>query len=223
MSVGNFQRPIYDVGAYQAEVKQSTGPLLYRLDPVFANQKTPMRLHEPGYLGGAGVSLQRENLVDVENNLFRLNERLTLDPMRRYRPEMMQGHQKNGYPSGTGVIDGRSSSNMMHFKEYSLGREYTRLINPPCTLRGTGVNRFHIVQLNPQDEERWLHPGAVGISSRLVVKDNHTPCVPTPMSQTSVLPPAPPADGGTQCVYPPGGSGWCANHLDNMSPYLNPK
>ena len=57
--------------------------------------------------------------------------------------------------------------------------EDTRLSNPPCTLRGTGVNRFDPLCWNPQDRavEPWRYRD--GTAYRLVVKDNHRPCLPS--------------------------------------------
>ena len=51
--------------------------------------------------------------------------------------------------------------------------------NPPCTLRGTGVNRFDPLCWNPQDRavEPWRYRD--GTAYRLVVKDNHRPCLPS--------------------------------------------
>ena len=42
--------------------------------------------------------------------------------------------------------------------------------------------------LNFQDENRWLHPGEVGINYRMVAKDNHRPKIPVPMNQMAALP-----------------------------------
>ena len=66
--------------------------------------------------------------------------------------------------------------------------DYTRISNPICTARGIGINRFTPLCLNPQDENRWLHPSEVGISYRNVVKDNHVPGVPKLIDPTPLLP-----------------------------------
>ena len=54
--------------------------------------------------------------------------------------------------------------------------EDTRLSNPPCTLRGTGWNRWEWLCENPQD--RAMIPFEWNTSYRLVAKDNHQPCIP---------------------------------------------
>ena len=64
--------------------------------------------------------------------------------------------------------------------------EDTRLSNPPCTLRGTGINRWEWLCRNPQ--ERVFVPFDFNISDKTLAKDNHRPCVPNPLDQTLVLP-----------------------------------
>lgn len=64
--------------------------------------------------------------------------------------------------------------------------ETTRLSNPPCTLRGTGWNRWEWLCYDPQD--RAIVPFDWNVSYRTVAKDNHKPCLPTPMDQTACLP-----------------------------------
>lgn len=64
--------------------------------------------------------------------------------------------------------------------------EDTRLSNPPCTLRATGINRWEWLCWNPQD--RALVPFEWNTSYRTVVKDNFVPCLPVPLDQTAALP-----------------------------------
>ena len=68
--------------------------------------------------------------------------------------------------------------NLINFPTCHFSVEDSRLSNPPCTLRGTGWNRFQPLCLDPQDQV--LFPGDYQVPTRLVVKDNHRPCVPTP-------------------------------------------
>jgi len=64
--------------------------------------------------------------------------------------------------------------------------EDTRLSNPPCTLRGTGWNRWEWLCWDPQ-ENGYLGPTLIpfewNTSYRTVVKDNHIPCLEDPMNQ----------------------------------------
>lgn len=69
----------------------------------------------------------------------------------------------------------------------TMKSEDTRLSNPPCTLRGTGWNRWEWLCTNPQDNATI--PFDFNISNRLIAKDNHRPLIPTPINQTPLLPP----------------------------------
>jgi len=60
--------------------------------------------------------------------------------------------------------------------------EDTRLSNPPCTLRGTGWNRWEWLCYDPQDKA--IIPFQWNTSYRIVVKDNHVPCLETPIDQS---------------------------------------
>jgi len=64
--------------------------------------------------------------------------------------------------------------------------EPTRLSNPPCTLRGTGWNRWEWLCYDPQD--RAIIPFEHQVNYRMIVKDNHKPCLPQPMDATNVIP-----------------------------------
>ncbi len=64
--------------------------------------------------------------------------------------------------------------------------EHTRLSNPPCTLRGSGINRFQWLCSNPQLlAER---PFAADRSNRLAVKDAYRQQVDVPLDASNVLP-----------------------------------
>lgn len=64
--------------------------------------------------------------------------------------------------------------------------ENTRLSNPPCTLRGTGWNRWEWLCWDPQ--ERAVIPFEWNVNYRIVAKDNHVPCLETPLDQTGFMP-----------------------------------
>jgi hypothetical protein len=61
--------------------------------------------------------------------------------------------------------------------------EDTRLSNPPCTLRSTGWNRWEWLCWDPQ--ERAIMPFEWNVNYRIVAKDNHVPCIPTPQEATN--------------------------------------
>jgi hypothetical protein len=81
-------------------------------------------------------------------------------------------------------------NNLVDFPVCRFGIEDTRLSNPPSTLRGTGVNRFNPLCFNPQ--EKIFFPGELHIPSRIIMKDNHRPCIPS--LNIISKPPLPPAE-----------------------------
>lgn len=189
---GSLESLKYDQGTYKRDLEQSTAPLTYLLDPAAVNQCNPCRVPEAGFIGKVGVSLTHQRpLVDVESELILNSFKGTKDPNQMHQPSCLNCKNCNeGYPCGGGVVAGceNCQEELYHLPMCELGTEYTRISNPICTSRGVGVNRFQPLCLNPQDENRWLHPSEVGISYRNVVKDNHVPCVPRPIDPTPLLP-----------------------------------
>lgn len=219
---GSFERLKYDPSAYARELKQSTDPIRYRLDPLFANTCAPCRAPQIGYIGKVGVSITHQRpLIDVESELKSLNIRASRDPQQKYQPKCPKcnkhGPCVEGYPCGGGVVaccQGRQEE-LYHFPSCEIATDYTRISNPICTSRGTGVNRFQPLCLQPQDESRWLLPSECGISYRNVVKDNHVPCVPIPVDPTPLLP------KGGELPCPPIKPS-CGNYLKPLHPeYVN--
>ena len=108
-----------------------------------------------------------------------------------------------GYQAGQGVVTGCKNSNsplrkswtrgqdnnLVDFKKCYFPTEDTRLSNPASNLRGTGINRFAPLCLDPQ--KNVLFPGSMQVPTRLVVKDNHRPCVPTPAVNSMIPAPKP--------------------------------
>lgn len=99
--------------------------------------------------------------------------------------------------------------------------EPTRLSNPPCTLRATGWNRWEWLCYNPQDHAirpfDWFTP------YRTVVKDNHVPCLATPLDESDFVPragPHPSMDQQTVPFVPPTGCG-AEPPGDPFSPIMN--
>ena len=189
---GSLERLPYDQGAYSKKLQESTAPLAYVLDPIGANQCSPCRPSNVGYLGKVGVSLTNQRpLIDVESDLLNINRYNSKDPNEYYKPICPRcGNCNEGYPCGGGVLGTcqNCQENLAHLPSCDISTEYTRISNPLCTAREVGVNRFQPLCLNPQDEQRWLHASEVGISYRNVVKDNHVPCIPRPLDQSAVFP-----------------------------------
>ena len=54
-------------------------------------------------------------------------------------------------------------------------------------MRGTGFDRWEYLCFNPQ--EKATIPFDYNVSNRILVKDNHRPCVPKPIDPKSGYPP----------------------------------
>jgi hypothetical protein len=66
-------------------------------------------------------------------------------------------------------------------------REDTRLSNPPCTLKETGINRWEWLCFDPQ--ERAIEGfDRIPVNYRMVAKDNHVPCIEQPADQSMFQP-----------------------------------
>lgn len=156
--------------------------------------------------------------IDVESDLFNLNRIASNCPKNKYYPDSKNCNVVNqGEPAGAGVISttmpGRNNgviegfenknkqgvfrkngqrctdNNLVDFPSCSFNTEDTLLSNPKSTLRGTGINRFQPLCINPQ--EKIFFPGEYHTSTRLVFRDNHRPCIPS--LKVISQPPLPPA------------------------------
>lgn len=189
---GNWARNKYDQGTLEIDTRQATASIEYHLDPVYAERCNICRPAGPGWVSKQGVSYDNTKaLVDTESDLFNLNRVLSRDPSYKFIPYCPQCQNcPSGLPCGDGVVDNceNCQAKLFHFPSCDLSYEYTRISNPKCTLRETGVNRFQPICLNPQDMDRWQHPGEIGINYRLIAKDNHFVCPPSLIDQTPALP-----------------------------------
>ena len=184
----------YDLGNVSVDLKQSTEPGNYYLSPplVSCPGKTNCYPKNPTIrLQKEGGSVDKSRfLVDVSSDLLGLNvtpgpyRSNSRDPSHKYVPICEQQLCNSGEPCGQGVIgdckNGVNGDNMEHFPDCEIpSSEDTRISNPSCNLRGTGWNRWDWLCKNPQ--ERVEIPFDWNINNRLVVKDNHRPCIPTPI------------------------------------------
>jgi hypothetical protein len=108
--------------------------------------------------------------TDVESDLFNINRGPVRETCGQYNPSNNR----------------MNSSSKRAIKEASFPQTHTRLNDPPCTGRGVGWNRFEWLCQNPQENVMipfdWFVPG------RILHKDAHRPCIPTPMSTEPALP-----------------------------------
>lgn len=166
----SFNRLNYDNDTYKHVLRESIGPGDYQLNIprvdcdgcFFPSPDVRMNTY------GAGIC--EKEIIDVDSELMGLTRKETNCPSGKYLPS------------------DKEYCNMKMPKDcYGLTTEETKISNPPCTLRGTGWNRFEWLCQNPQDKA--LIPFDFNINNRLVVKDNHRPCVPSPLDQRTSLPP----------------------------------
>lgn len=164
----SFARASYDRCAYEQRQASSQGPGEYKLNsPV----DVPCLVYAPesgSASYGGGSRAERARLVDVDSELMGIT-----------RP----------YSKCKRPYDCSSSSQPVHHVQcrVELEKESTRLSNPPCTLRCNGVNRWQTLCHDPQKVA--ILPFQTLVNNRIVVKDNHRPCVEVPLDQTAALPP----------------------------------
>jgi hypothetical protein len=167
----SFNRLNYDDCTYKHDLKQSVGPGDYMLNKPTIECKAcfPKDPQVNVQLKGAAECSLYEARIDVSSDLLGITRKASNCPTRKFMPP------------------GEKACETIPLKDcISLPNEDTRISNPPCTLRSTGWNRWEWLCQNPQ--EKALIPFDYNISNRIVVKDNHRPCLPTPISQLPILP-----------------------------------
>jgi hypothetical protein len=131
--------------------------------------------------------------VDVESDLLNLDRAASRCPPNKFHPDCTPGNCKHqGEPCGAGVIEScqnnkndlrnpwnrPNDNNLTNFPNCFFETEDTRLSNPCTNLRGTGINRFDPLLMDPQ--EQVIFPGNYHTSTRILFKDNHRPSVVAP-------------------------------------------
>jgi hypothetical protein len=176
----SFNRLKNDTCTYKYDLKQAVGPGEYMLaepniDCQTCFEQNPELRMSNNIRRSTGVSTCRKfPLIDVDSEMKNIHRPATKCPSRKYRGESYC-ESLNNFPDCAGP--GKKT-------------EPTRLSNPPCTLRGTGWNRWEWLCKNPQ--EKALIPFDFNISGRILAKDNHRPCVADPLKANDSLPPTPP-------------------------------
>lgn len=168
----SFNRLNFDPCTYKHNLRQSVGPGDYFIstprpecNSCFSADPS---VNTKGY--GSIGNCQDVPLVDVDSELIGLTRKASNCPLDHYVPS------SKAFCKLTNLRDCRS-----------LPSEDTRLSNPPCTLKENGWNRWEWLCQNPQDKA--LMGFDYNINNRLIVKDNHRPCIPKPINQAQVLPP----------------------------------
>lgn len=178
----SFTHLDYDPCTYQTNLVQSIGPGDYSIATPFVQCSTCLS-GDPWLQGSGGVSVCEDRLlIDIDSELHNLTRPATNCPAGMYHPTKT--------PFCTSSKDFGACLD-------AVATEDTRLTNPPCTLRGTGWNRWEWLCRNPQ--ENIEVPFDWNISSKLVAKDNHRPCIPCPLNDSRALP----IDDGNEVKWTP--------------------
>lgn len=171
----SFTRNLYDTCSQKEQLEMSLTPGLYKLN-------TPVQCR-PCFQGNPNIFSQRNSAngksnrfmfgsVDVESDLKGINNVLSKCSKNNFK----KCDACNNPAKGTYCDE--CSADLVSEEDCYFPTEPTRLSNPPCTLRGRGVNRFDPLCLDPQSQLEF--PGQSNICSRTVMKDNFRPCIPIP-------------------------------------------
>ena len=217
MATGTWERGKYDDANY-ADVLATNNKIINLLltNPGMCDS---CRIPEPGFYGGPGVSMPDDrSMIDVETDLHKGYPIGPYDARRPYCPELYITSSDGvgtGEPCGGGIIPGmeKSQPRLKHLKECSFGQIESRSVMPPCSLRGTGYDRFDPLCSDVTDPKAWEFPGESNIQWRQVLKDTFKPCCLKPWSQDAALPPQ---NDEIPCQYINGKA--CANFIGDLEP-----
>lgn len=169
----SFSKLAYDNCAYSTDLKESIKPGDYMLNTPKNDCNSNTFVDSPYIrLDKTGVATcKNKELVDISSELFGLNMKAVKCPEKR-------------------TFDSSYCENNILSTEHNsfMDSEDTLISNPPCTLRGTGWNRWEWLHANPQ--EKAIMPFDINIQNRIVVKDNHRPCIPDIMDSEESFPEA---------------------------------
>lgn len=169
----NFTRQRYDACEMKDAVARSTGPGRYMMATTDLNcmgcfiPNPKVRLQKKGDSEKAHYGR-----TDVESELLNLSRSASKCPSREYNP-------------ATNPVSRDSALHMPDCRDLPFDQD-TRMTNPACNLRGTGINRFEWPCTDPQ--KSFEIPFDWGIQARILAKDTHRPCVPRPIDVTPSLP-----------------------------------
>lgn len=167
----SFSKLPYDKCAYESYLQESKAVGEYMLNTPMNNCKKNCFFTSPYVrLDKIGVATcKNKELVDVDSELLGLNMKNVKCPKER-------------------KFDSQYCDNnvLKDCEDTFMSPEDTKISNPPCTLRGTGWNRWEWLCNNPQ--ETAIMPFERDIQNRIIVKDNHRPCLPKVNNSTEVMP-----------------------------------
>lgn len=177
----SFNRLDYDTCSYEHTLTESTGPGVYQLTTP-PNTYKVCHSNDPRIrLQTNGVSINKAaDLIDIDSELIGISRNNTSCPTKKFIPKYVNNCQ----PNSKVCIDNKKTK--IEFDDCFTKTEDTRLSNPACNLRGTGWNRWEWLPRNPQDRLEKEFDNL--ISSKILAKDSHRPCIPNPLEQDNVYP-----------------------------------
>lgn len=154
--------------AYRHKLFESLGPYRYTMDPVFGeNKERCFATSATVRLGRYGVATCDANeLVDLDSEIrLGITRKLSRCPTKQLSERDQKICAITAPPSGCS----------------DLGTEFSRLINPPCTLRerASPLDRLSGVLL-PCMTDAQNHveiPFAHNVNNRMLAKDMHRTCI----------------------------------------------
>lgn len=166
-----------DSCSYEEKLKTSVGPGMYMLgspanDYESCSRDVPSDPYVRWQAWGPGFC-EPGSVVDVGSELMGLNYKATKCAEKQYSP----------YNDLSKALKQCKASGKTDPRACMAPTENTRLSNPPCTLKGTGWNRWEWLCYNPQDTA--IMPFDANINYRIIAKDNHKPCLPAVQDQTN--------------------------------------
>lgn len=144
----------------------------------------PSRTYGPSYDANCSG---KGGWVDVQSELLGITRSYSKCPTDKYLPG---GKYDIRVPNGV-YTEGKECR--------FLETEDTKISNPPCTLRGMGINRFEFLHEDPQCRAMEPFP-RMGTQMKWVARDNHKPCLPTPLEVTNIVDPNAPATCGADAM-----------------------
>jgi len=167
----SMNRRMYDGCKTNDDLRVQTGPGRYQLDapPQYCNAayapEPTTRLQKWGASQNNGFTK-----TDVESDLFNINRPGIRVVCNQYDPQN----------------DKINAAALKPVKEESFPQTFSRLVDPPCTLRSSGWNRWEWLCENPQ--EGAMMPFDNLVTTRLQQKDQFRPCIPKPIDSSEILP-----------------------------------
>lgn len=144
------------VSGYESDaIHRSVGPGLYQTNNLKNAEVYPWA--PTMILQKNGGSVDKENVKDIESDLFNIGRKLSKDPNKKF------------------VETKEEKYNFLRLKDGLFHQESTLLSSPPIVLKGQTKNRWTNLYLNPQDNVIESFD-RLGTNTHLSLVDNFKPC-----------------------------------------------